>query len=418
MGVAALKVLGWIGVAKNTAAKNNTATDNTDTPARDLLPARDLMVVLFGGASPEHEVSCRSGFSIAANADPDRFDVELLGITKSGQWVRPDRDHRDHQAGADRQATADNSLCAEGAPVNASDELESIRQRNGVIFPALHGPGGEDGTVQGMFELAGVAYVGAGVGTSAVCMDKVVTRQVLVAARLEVTPHKVVVRRADSSLVAAGSPGAEPPDAEPLTTKQLTEMAEQLGGFPLFVKPPNMGSSFGVSKVHGPGELDEAIELAARFDSHILLEQAIAGREIECALLGSWLGDLRSALPGEIVPADEFYTYEDKYLRDQAQLLVPAPMEAQDQDRFMDLAVRAGQAVGIEGLGRVDFLWDEARGPYISEINTIPGFTSISLYPLTWQASGLNLAGLVAELYDLGRQAHDRRVGMRRGWGL
>lgn len=369
-------------------------------------------MVLFGGASPEHEISCRSGFGIAANADPDRFEVELLAITKSGQWVRPERGDlggtdgqtgAGRQAGADGQTNSDNSLCAEGAPVNVSDELERIGQRGGVIFPALHGPGGEDGTVQGLFEMAGVAYVGAGVGTSAVCMDKVVARQVLAAAGLEVTPHRVIVRRADAGLVAGAG---------------LAELVEQIGGYPVFVKPPNMGSSFGVSKAHNPAELDEAIELAARFDSRILLEQAIAGREIECALLGSWTGDLRSALPGEIVPADEFYTYADKYLRDEAKLLVPAPMGEAEQDRFMDLAVRAGRAVGIEGLGRVDFLWDETRGPYISEINTIPGFTSISLYPLTWQASGLSFGELVAELYDLGQQAHARRVGLREGWEL
>ncbi len=407
------QVLSWGCVAKD----RTSAKDKTDT--RDKTATKDLLVVLFGGASPEHEISCRSGFSIAANADRERFEVELLGITKSGEWVRPERDGL---------TGANNSLRAEGTPVNISDELERIKQRGGVIFPALHGPGGEDGSVQGLFEMAWVAYVGADVSTSAVCMDKVVARQVLTAAGLEVTPHRVIVRRADASLVAGGElQGGEargnelqgaPPSPEPLTSQSLSELVEQLGGYPVFVKPPNMGSSFGVSKVSGPDELDEAIDLAARFDSRILLERAIEGREIECALLGSWTGELRSALPGEIVPADEFYTYADKYLRDEAELLVPAPLDETERDRFMDLAVRAGRAVGIEGLGRVDFLWDEAREPHISEINTIPGFTSISLYPLTWQASGLSFAELVAELFDLGRQANARRVGLRQGWQL
>ena len=343
--------------------------------------ASDLLVVLYGGQSPEHEVSCRSGYSIATQADPTRFQVELLAITKTGDWVRPQYDL------PEPATEISHSFVAQGQPVNVQDELAAIRKRHGVIFPAMHGPGGEDGTIQRMFEQAEVAYVGSGIDTSALCMNKVATKQALQAAGLEVTPYQVI------------EPSVSP--------QQATELASQLG-LPLFVKPATMGSSIGVSRVSELTNLPTAIATAARYSQQVLLETAIVGREIECALLGnSTGGQLQAALPGEVVPAAEFYTYDDKYFNDQAQLLVPAPLSTAEQQLFVELAIQAGQVVGINGLARVDFLWPKGQpSPLINEINTMPGFTSISLYPKTWQATGVAFPDLIARLYDLGQLAH------------
>ena len=338
--------------------------------------APDLLVVLYGGQSPEHEVSCRSAYSIVTQADPARFQVELLAITKTGDWVRPPYD-------LPKPITeTQDSFAAVGQPVNAQDELAAIRERNGVVFPAMHGPGGEDGAIQRVFEQSEVAYIGSGVETSALCMNKVATKEVLQAAGLEVTPYQVVE-----------------PDTSP---QQAAELASQLG-LPLFVKPATMGSSIGVSRVSELADLPTAIAAAARYSQQVLLETAIVGREIECALLGnSTGGQLQAALPGEVVPAAEFYTYDDKYLNDQAQLLVPASLSPAEQQLFMELAIQAGEIVGINGLARVDFLWAENQpSPVINEINTMPGFTSISLYPKTWQATGLAFPDLIAQLHDL-----------------
>ena len=343
-------------------------------------PASDLLVVLYGGQSPEHEVSCRSAYSIATQADPARFQVELLAITKTGDWVRPQYDLP--QPATEISYSAAASFSATGQPVRAPDELAAIRERHGVVFPAMHGPGGEDGAIQRVFEQAEVAYVGSGVETSALCMNKVATKQALQAAGMEVAPYQVVE-----------------PDTSP---QQATELASQLG-LPLFVKPATMGSSIGVSRVTEPAHLPTAIATAARYSQQILLETAIAGREIECALLGnSANGQLQAALPGEVVPAAEFYTYDDKYLNDQAQLLVPAPLSPAEQQLFMELAIQAGEVVGVNGLARVDFLWEHGQpSPVINEINTMPGFTSISLYPKTWQATGLAFPDLISKLHDL-----------------
>jgi len=356
--------------------------------------AQELLVVLFGGQSPEHEVSCASAQSIVAQADPGRFRLELLAITKAGDWVRPE---------GQGQQLSGQQLSAAGKSVNVWAELKRIRAQQGVVFPALHGPKGEDGTVQGLFELAGVAYVGSGVKASAVCMDKITTKQILQAAGLPVVPYVVF------------NPDADPPGAAPQATPQaapdrLADIAQQLG-FPMFVKPANQGSSIGVSRAQDFQQLEESVGLAASYSQEVLLEPAISGREIECALLGSLRGGLKAAVPGEIIPGAEFYSYDDKYVSDQAQLLVPAPLSSNEQQTFQDLAIEAGYAIGVEGLARVDFLWDERQRPLISEINTMPGFTTISLYPKTWEASGLGFGELIGELYDLAKaKAVARRV--------
>ena len=339
------------------------------------------LVVLFGGESPEHEVSCVSAQAVVANADPERYEVDLLAISKGGDWVRPDIE----------AALSGEPLMAEGEPVDAFATMRETGQAGGVVFPALHGPKGEDGTVQGLFDLAGVAYVGCGVLASAVCMDKVSTKLTLASAGLPVVRHRVVTCEDGGFSLAPA------------------EVIADLG-LPVFVKPANMGSSIGVSKAASAEETAEAVEEAARYDRSVLIEEAIDGREIECSLLGNHQGTpLRASVPGEIVPGDHFYTYADKYKNNQALLIVPAPLDEAETTEFQEMSIRVGEVLGIDGLARVDFLYNPARGPFINEVNTMPGFTPISLYPMTWKESGISYPDLVDELVRLALERHRSR---------
>lgn len=335
--------------------------------------------MLFGGESPEHEVSCVSAQAVVANADPERYEVDLLAITKSGDWVRPDIE----------AALSGEPLVAEGEPVDAFATMRETGQAGGVIFPALHGPKGEDGTVQGLFDLAVVAYVGCGVLASAVCMDKIATKQALASAGLPVVRYRVLMADDD---------------------QQAISNAIAALGLPVFVKPANMGSSIGVSKAASIEETAKAVEEAARYDPVILVEEAIDGREIECSLLGNHQGTpLRVSVPGEIVPGDDFYTYADKYKNNQALLIVPAPLDETETAEFQDMSIRVGEVLGIDGLARVDFLYSTAQSPFVNEVNTMPGFTPISLYPMTWRESGLSYPHLVDELVRLALERHEAR---------
>ena len=339
------------------------------------------LVVVFGGESPEHEVSCVSAQAVVANADPERYEVDLLAISKGGDWVRPDIE----------AALSGEPLAAEGEPVDAFATMRETGQAGGVVFPALHGPKGEDGTVQGLFDLAGVAYVGCGVLASAVCMDKVSTKLTLASAGLPVVRHRVVTCDDGGFSLAPA------------------EVIADLG-LPVFVKPANMGSSIGVSKAASIEETAEAVEEAARYDRTVLVEEAIDGREIECSLLGNHQGTpLRASVPGEIVPGDRFYTYADKYKNNQALLIVPAPLDETETAEFQEMSIRVGEVLGIDGLARVDFLYNPARGPFINEVNTMPGFTPISLYPMTWKESGISYPDLVDELVRLALERHRSR---------
>ena len=346
--------------------------------------------MVFGGESPEHEVSCVSAQAVVANADPERYEVDLLAITKGGDWVRPDIE----------AALSGEPLTAEGEPVDAFATMRETEQAGGVVFPALHGPKGEDGTVQGLFDLAGVAYVGCGVLASAVCMDKVSTKLTLASAGLPVVRHRVVICE------DGGFKDASPTkDAQQIISEVTADL-----GLPVFVKPANMGSSIGVSKAASAEETAEAVEEAARYDRTVLVEEAIDGREIECSLLGNHQGtSLRASVPGEIVPGDRFYTYADKYKNNQALLIVPAPLDETETAEFQEMSIRAGEVLGIDGLARVDFLYNPARGPFINEVNTMPGFTPISLYPMTWKESGISYPALVDELVRLALERHRSR---------
>ena len=275
----------------------------------------------------------------------------------------------------------------------------ALEQRAGeslVVFPVLHGPFGEDGTVQGLCEMAGVAYVGPGVLSSAVCMDKPVSKRLLAAAGLPVARH-TELRSAD---VTGETPAA-----------LLAEL-----GSPVFVKPANLGSSIGISKAADAVAVAEALSLAARYDERLIVEEYVEGREIEVSVLGN--EEVRASLPGEIVPGGEFYDYADKYLNDAAELHAPADLATEVTAEAQDLAVAAARALHVEGLARVDFLYDDEasleRRLIVSEINTMPGFTPISMYPRLWAVSGLDGPALIAELVHLALDRHDRRTAHTR----
>jgi D-alanine-D-alanine ligase len=352
-------------------------------------PDRVRLVVLFGGQSAEHEVSCTTAAHVLRAVDPDRYDVVPVGITRDGTWVQAD----DAQAALARGAAAlpapPDRLEASGTAVEplrtvapAADDLPV------VVLPLLHGPRGEDGTVQGLLELAGVPYVGSGVLASALAMDKVKAKEILSVHGLPQVAW-VAVR-----------------DAE------IDRAADALGGaglgYPVFVKPANLGSSVGVTKVHAPSELDEALALAATYDEWIVIEEGVDAREIEVAVLGNT--EPRASVPGEIVSSHEFYDYEDKYVDGTCQLLVPAPLDEAPATRVRALAIDAYRALRCEGMARVDFFHEEpGRGFLVNEVNTIPGFTPISMYPKLWEASGMAYPDLIDELVRLAVERHDHR---------
>ncbi|HUF33979.1 MAG TPA: D-alanine--D-alanine ligase family protein [Acidimicrobiales bacterium] len=363
-----------------------------DAPAPSTadLPERVRLVVLFGGQSAEHEVSCTSAASVLAAADPDRYDLQPVGITPDGRWVLAEDAIAALAAGASGLPSA---LTAAGPEL---DPLPTVAARRGpgggndvptVVLPLLHGPLGEDGTIQGMLELAGVPYVGSGVLGSALCMDKAKAKEVL--AHHGVAQPRWIARR-DTGIEA---------DLVDRVTAEL--------GWPVFVKPANLGSSVGISKVADPYGLAAAVEEALRFDEWVVIEEAIVGREIECAVLGG--ADPIASVPGEILPSAEFYDYDDKYSGDGADLAVPADLPDDVTAEVQRLALTTFAALRADGFARVDLFYEEAgRGLLVNEVNTIPGFTPHSMYPRLWAASGLPYDLLIDRLVALAleRRAH------------
>lgn len=342
--------------------------------------------LVFGGRSAEHRVSVVSARTVAAALEEAGFDVLPLGVAQDGRWVSASESH----------AALDGTL-EELAPNGDGDVLSSVASRLthlgsvDAFFPIVHGTWGEDGTLQGLFEMLDVPYVGTDVTASAVCMDKVLCKQVLHAAGLPVVPWVTVTQ----ALWAADAKG-------------ILAQAAALG-IPAFVKPAVGGSSVGVRKVAAPGELRDAIEHGLHFDDKVLVETGVVGRELECSVLGH--GTIEASGVGEIVPGKDFYDYQDKYIDDGADLIHHADLADGVEDELRRLAVAAFQAVGGSGMARVDFLLDE-DGPKINEINTLPGFTSISMYPKLWQGAGVPIAELVTRLVDCAvrRHADQRRV--------
>ncbi|MGH9780058.1 MAG: D-alanine--D-alanine ligase family protein [Candidatus Acidiferrales bacterium] len=356
--------------------------------------------VLFGGRSAEHEVSLVSAASVLRGLDPQKFDVIPIGITKEGRWVLP----RQLASGAPshselRRALSDGqavSLPAEpGAGAVARREAEPRAPLQfDVLFPVLHGTFGEDGTVQGLLELADIPYVGAGVLGSALGMDKEVQKRLFLQAKLPVAKFASVLRREWEAARAA-----------------VLQRARSIR-LPVFVKPANLGSSVGIAKVKRAGELEAAIEHAFEFDRKVLVEQGIAGREIEVSVLGN--DEPRASVPGEVIPAREFYDYTAKYLEDSTRFLVPAKLKPAQVRRFQELAVAAFRALDCAGMARVDFLLEKRSGRiYLNEVNTIPGFTAISMYPKLWEASGLPYGNLLERLIELALERHREKLRTR-----
>lgn len=346
---------------------------------------------MFGGRSAEHEISCLSAASVGSALDPERYEVVPIGIDKEGRWHRlpapPALSTGVLTLPAVESGTgAEVSLASEPGSrelVAASGEREPID----VVFPVLHGPLGEDGTIQGLLELAGIPYVGAGVLGSAVGMDKAVQKVLLRAAGLPVVRHETVTERE----------WREDPDVVVARSEAL--------GFPQFVKPAGLGSSIGISKVKAPGDLEPAIEEALRHGRKLIIEEGIEGaREIECAVLGN--DDPVASVPGEIIPSGEFYDYRAKYLDEGTQLQVPAKLTAEIVEGVQRMAVSAFRAIEAAGMARVDFF---LRGSelVVNEVNTIPGFTRVSMYPKMWEASGVPYPELVDRLIRLALERHE-----------
>ncbi|PYR23905.1 MAG: D-alanine--D-alanine ligase A [Acidobacteria bacterium] len=368
--------------------------------------------VIYGGRSGEHEVSLASAAAVFQNLDPERYEPVPIRIEKDGRWILSDRAPSLVSA-----AEVIHSAAAKLDPPSGSreahlvahpgnDTLMTIDRHQAqpvvsglgldVVFPVLHGPYGEDGTVQGLLELANVPYVGAGVLASAVGMDKATMKLVFTAKGLPVGDYEVVLKR----------------DWQRDERAVMNAVVNRLG-FPMFVKPANLGSSVGISKARHATELRAAIDLAAGFDRKVVIEAAIPqAREIECAVLGN--DEPEASVPGEIIPGREFYDYEAKYLDDSSQTLIPAPLTEAQTVEVRTLAIRAFKAVDCSGMARVDFLLAGDSGVlFVNEVNTIPGFTTISMYSKMWAASGLPYPKLVDRLIALALDRHAEKQQLR-----
>ena len=351
------------------------------------------LLLLFGGRSVEHEVSVRSARSILAALDPDRYEVTPVAITPEGAWFTSDNPLGVRQP----EAPEGRRRALLMRPEPGAGVLDGERQlQPDVVFPLVHGVGGEDGTLQGLFELAEVPYVGCGVLASALAMDKAQAKTVFDALGLPVAEARVVTAAAWR-------------DNRRRVIEDLATWREQ----PVFIKPANCGSSIGVTRAATLADRPAAIEEALSFDLTALVEVAIDGREIEVSVLGN--DEPRSSVPGEIVPAREFYDYFAKYEDDRTRLLVPAPLEEGEADRLRHLAVAAFRAIGGSGLARIDFLVDRTSGaPYVSEVNTMPGFTDVSMYPRLWEATGLSYGALLDRIVELALERHAARRRLHR----
>jgi D-alanine-D-alanine ligase len=345
--------------------------------------------VIYGGRSVEHEVSLVSAKAIMSALDPDRYDVVPVLVARDGRWTVG------RSAGERAGAASVEDLLGLAARGPHSSRRGSRRAaRVDVIFPIVHGSGGEDGSLQGLLTLADLPFVGAGVLASALGMDKAAMKVMFHQAGLPIVRHRVVTR-------------AELDDSDGTFLARL----EAECGYPCFVKPSNGGSSVGVSKVRDRRGLGEALELAFRYDRAVLVEQGIDAREIECSVLGN--ENPEASVAGEIIPANEFYDYAAKYLDVGSRLVIPADLPAEQARLVHDLAIRAFRVLDIAGMARVDFFIDRDTGVvYLNEVNTLPGFTPISMYPKLWEASGLPFPRLVDRLIELALERHDARKAL------
>jgi D-alanine-D-alanine ligase len=356
------------------------------------------VALLYGGRSAEHPVSVVSARSVMEALDPERFEVVPIGITRQGAWMLPRTSPLELTApeGGLPQVEADGHEIAlrpeqrSGAlAVTTGEQLGAID----VVLPILHGPYGEDGTVQGLFELADLPYVGAGVLASALAMDKSMTKVVLAQAGIEQAPYLVVREHQWLS------------DPEEVARRVAAELR-----YPVFTKPARLGSSIGISKVKSAGELAGALSMAFAHDAKVLVEQGVVARELEVGVIGNLQPE--ASVVGEVVPGHEFYDFEAKYLDESSKLVIPAPVAAAVAERVREVAVRAFQALDCEGFAREDFFYVDSTGQLLlNEVNTIPGFTPKSMFPMLWAASGVPYPELIARLVDLAVERHAAKKG-------
>ena len=368
--------------------------------------------ILFGGRSGEHEVSLRSAASVISALDPEKYEPVPIGISKDGRWLAGTAAHKMLSPGAADSGnqpalgevlrmgesvmlSADPNVAAlvparNSQTVNSSGQADTLRVD--VVFPVLHGTFGEDGTVQGLLDLAGLPYVGSGVLGSAVGMDKDVQKRLFLQAKLPVGEFLAIPRA----------------DWEKSRAKVLRDIRKKFH-FPVFVKPATLGSSVGMTKAHDARELATAMDFAGEFAQKIMVERSIQGREIELSVLGN--DDPKASIPGEIIPHREFYDYAAKYLEEGTRLLIPAKLTKAQVKKFQDYAVRAFRTLDLLGMARVDFFLENRTGRILlNEVNTIPGFTSISMYPKLWEASDLSYRALLDRLIELALAQHRERL--------
>ncbi|NLW55164.1 MAG: D-alanine--D-alanine ligase [Firmicutes bacterium] len=353
------------------------------------------IALIYGGQSGEHEVSVMSASSVL-KAVAGKMEVFPIGITKDGQWI----------PGLSPEALVETGQLEVTPPPQEVDYkllenpsgfiLGELKEKVNLVFPLLHGPMGEDGTIQGLLELAGIPYIGGGIAASALGMDKALMKALFCQQGLPVGDYQVFLRKEWET-----------------GPQSVIEAVEANLGYPCFVKPANMGSSVGISKAHDRKGLKKALDLAALYDRKLIVEAFLDGQEVECAVLGN--DQPEASIPGEIIAGAEFYDYEDKYVKNEAKLVIPASITPQQTAEVQELAIKAFKAIDCAGMARVDFFVLRKDGRVlVNEINTIPGFTKISMYPKLWEASGLSYSTLIERLADLALERfHDLRRGRR-----
>jgi D-alanine-D-alanine ligase len=357
--------------------------------------------IIFGGKSGEHEVSLKSAASVVRALNPQEFDITAIGITKTGKlasapemraMLPPELMVNVHP----RPAIEAHNNTRIRITSNASEDLEPSEEAPQIIFPLLHGPYGEDGTIQGMLEMAGIPYIGCGVLASSVGMDKDVMKRLFIQAGMPTTPFRTIFAC----------------DLEKNMESLKSRVSKEFG-YPMFSKPANLGSSVGICKIHSEGEFENALRRSSQFDRKILIEKGIDGRELECAILGN--DDPEASVVGEVISAHEFYDYDAKYANPDSRLEIPARIDEKTSTTIRDLALRAFKTIDGSGLARVDFFLDRSTGDIlVNEINTMPGFTPISMYAKLWAACGVSFEELIRRLVRLGedrfREKNERKI--------
>lgn len=355
--------------------------------------------IIFGGKSGEHEVSISSAASVVKALDPDQYEITAIGITKTGRLANASEMHAMLPADVQSRVLTSPTLEADASGLMVLSGMppdnRNSRKFPQIFFPLLHGPYGEDGTIQGLLEIAGLPYIGCGVLASAVGMDKDITKRLLLQAGLPVAPYRAVYTRNLKRDMAS-----------------LKNSVPKEFGYPLFSKPANLGSSVGIRKIHNESEFEEALVYSAQFDRKVLIEKGIDGREIECAILGN--DAPQASVAGEVFSAHEFYDYEAKYRNPESRTEIPARIEGSKAEEIRELALRSFSAIDGSGLARVDFFLERNSGKiWINEINTMPGFTPISMYTKLWAASGVSFDQLVRRLVQLGEERFRERTEQR-----